>query len=84
MRSRVCKVRGKQFRYNYDRALVEWVCKPTDPDDEVEDGYVILDSVGLSRKNWDNKESRAYYLDLWVDDIGEECYCLAQDFKRFG
>ena len=47
------------------------------------DGYMILDTVGLHRRNWENKESRDGYLLGWSDDIDAESARLASDFVRY-
>ena len=79
---------GKIFRYNYDNATVEWVSEATEDElkdnerwmkewgkpmwDIDDDGYCVIDSVGLSRSNWDDREMRDSYLDMWIDDLEEE------------
>lgn len=82
------KVGNRLFRYNVDRAIVEWVTKAT-PDmvaDDKEwiakygkplygidkDGYVVVDSAGLSREHWEDKEVRLEYLTEWNSDIDYE------------
>lgn len=47
------------------------------------DGYIILDTVGLRRENWANKEVRDEYLRGWSDDLDAEMSQLASDFVEF-
>ena len=98
-RSRSYKRNGKLFRYNFDRCLVEWIVKPTSEmiaDNKewqakfhkdlwnVEDGYTIIETVGLRTENWKNKESRDEYLDAWCDDLDEESEYLAHQYQMYG
>lgn len=93
------KIGKKEFRYNRDHAIVEYVCKAT-PDmyaDDAEwmekfnrplwgidkDGYVVLDSAGLSREHWDDKESRIEYLTSWGYDIDSETNYLVEEFVKY-
>jgi len=84
--SRVHKVGKKSFRYNYDRATLEWVCKPDAQmiEDNKEwqekfgkdlwdivDGYVVFDTIGLGRDNW--KESPKYWCEIYAGEISLEC-----------
>lgn len=48
-----------------------------------EDGYITLDSAGLSRENWKHKESRNYYLDQWNDELDEEAAYQAYLFEKY-
>ena len=48
-----------------------------------ENGMLEITSAGLSRENWENKESRAEYLGVWVDEIEEEAAILAADFVKY-
>ena len=66
MKSKVYKLDGKMFRYNFDRNTVEYVAKAGNEElkDEAEwmqkygeplfgidhDGYMVIDSIGLSRE----------------------------------
>lgn len=85
--SRVCKVRKRMFRYNYERCVVEYVFKVNKEmlaDNvewqakygkdlwEIEDGYCVADAVGLRKENWNNKELRLPYLEMWNDELDEE------------
>ena len=49
-----------------------------------DDGYEVVDSIGLSRKNWDNVEARKEYLQMWNDELNEEAAYLAEEFKMYG
>ena len=86
-KSRVYKVNGRIFRYDYDKNRVEWVSKATQeelkdneewvakynhPLWEIEEGYVIHDTIGLSLENWKNKEARQEYLEGYCYDIDAE------------
>ena len=57
--SSVYKRKKNKFRYDYEYAIVEWL----DENDEV------IDSVGLSRENWKNREARNEYLDGWIAEM---------------
>ena len=99
MKSGVYKFKGKMFRYNYDDSVVEYIYKATAEEikDEQEwiekhgiplinigkDGYVVVMEVGLSEKNWKNKEVRDEYLLEWVYDIDEENNALLNDFIKY-
>lgn len=48
-----------------------------------DDGYIILDSIGLSRKNWSNKEARDGYLSAWCNDLDAELESMAADFVKY-
>lgn len=90
-KSKVYKRGKRYFRYDYDNALVIWVAKATKEEfDEnkewqekhgkelfhIEDGYVEVDSVGLGKSNWTNKEDRDSYLDMWNDELDEEIFFM--------
>ena len=95
MKSKVYKLDGKMFRYNFDRNTVEYVAKAGNEElkDEAEwmqkygeplfgidhDGYMVIDSIGLSRENWENREARDSYLHGWAQDLGEESSRLAAE-----
>lgn len=84
----IYKYNGKCFRYDFENAIVEYVSKATaeeKKDNEEwtakygkplweidESGYMIVDSIWLSRENWKDKEARNEYLE-------EYCYQL-EDF----
>ena len=48
-----------------------------------ENGMTEITSAGLSRANWENKESRNEYLSMWCGEIEEEAACLAADFIKY-
>jgi len=90
----------KMFRYNRERAEVSYVAKATaeeiadnqkwlekygKPLFEIQsDGYVVINSVGLSRENWDDKEARDEYLNEWCMQMEEElAYMTADLVKEF-
>ena len=86
------KIGNKTFQYDREKAIVRYVFKATPDmyEDDAnwmkkhgrplygidEDGYVLLDSAGLSVENWKNKESRIEYLTLWCHDIDYETSSL--------
>lgn len=98
-KSKVYKLDGKLFRYNFDRSTVEYVAKAGEDEmkDEAEwmqkygeplfgidhDGYMVIDSIGLSRENWQNREARNGYLESWSIDLDEETSRLAADFVKY-
>ena len=98
--TRVVKVGKKLFRYDREDCVVQWVSKATaemrkDNEEWMEkwgrplwdigdDGYEVVDSIGLSRKNWDNVEARKEYLQMWNDELNEEAAYLAEEFKMYG
>lgn len=100
MKSKVCKVNGKLFRYDYDNSVVEYVYKLSDEEiqDELdwmekhngkplvgmdEDGFSVVESVGLRRENWENKEARMEYLNVWADELDEEAAYLMDSFIKY-
>lgn len=100
MKSNVYKLGGKMFRYNFDRSTVEYVAKAGKDElkDEAEwmqkygeplfgidrDGYMVIDSIGLSRENWENREARDGYLYSWAQDLDAESSRLAANFVKYG
>ena len=44
-------------------------------------GYCLVDSVGLSKNNWNDKESRDYYLEEWIAELNYEAALYAKEFK---
>ena len=99
MKTQIYKRGKRTFRYNFDEAIVEYVAKATKDMlednkewqakrgenlwDIDEDGYMVLDSAGLSRANWKNKESRDYYLDEWNYDLDEELAYQTSLFEKY-
>lgn len=97
-KSKVYKVDGLLFRYDYDRSVVEyvskagaqelkdneeWMEKYGEPLWDIEDGYVVIDSIGLRKENWKNKESRIGYLEQWAAELRYEADCMAADFLKY-
>ena len=97
-KSKVCKVNGLLFRYDYDRCVVEyvskagaqeikdneeWMEKYGKPLWEIEAGYVFIDSIGLRLENWKNKETRMEYLEQWAAELRYEANCMAEDFIKY-
>lgn len=99
MKSKLYKLNGKLFRYDYDRSVVEYVYKADKETIEEENewlkthdrplydideqGYAVMDSAGLSVKNWKNKEARNEYLSGWAFELDEEAAYLADEFERY-
>lgn len=76
--SKIIKKDGKQFRYNYIDNVVEYI-------GEIDGELEVLDSVGLSKENWDNKEARDEYLDEYIMDLNEEESYMTKDLMdEFG
>ena len=90
--SGVYKREGFSFRYNFERCIVEYVSKPSKeeladneewvakfgkPLWDIEEGFIVIDAVGLCPENWKNKEVRDEYLDEWIFELREavEFYC---------
>lgn len=96
MKSKPYKLHGKLFRYDFDHYVVEYISKADDEmiaDDAQwerkygrrlynigEDGYIVLDTVGLHKENWTNKDARDEYLSEWVFELDEELHFLATEF----
>lgn len=99
MKSKPYKLNGKLFRYDFDRSVVEYIAKATAEDlaDEAEwkakygrslfniddDGYMVIDTVGLHVDNWKNKAARDEYLSGWCGDLDEESSALVADFVKY-
>ena len=99
MKSKPYKVSGKLFRYDFDSSTVEYISKAEPEDIEAErewmerhdkplygigaDGYMVLDTIGLNRKNWENRAARDEYLSGWAVDLDAEATALAADFLRW-
>lgn len=92
---------GRWFRYNGETSEVEWCAKATEEEyrenknwirkfgeplwkiDEY--GLMTVCSAGLHRSNWLNKEARDEYLDVWNEQIEEECNAIsAAELSAFG
>lgn len=88
----------RTFIYDRQDAIVMWVSKITKEEIEdnqrwmdkynkplwetIEDKWIVIDSVGLSREHWRNKHERECYLDQWNQEINEECEWLSKDFGK--
>ena len=96
--SRPYKRGNRLFRYDHEKAVVQWVSKATD-DERMENetwqmkygeplwsidrhGMIVHHTVGLARENWKNKAVRDEYLDIWNDEIDYECQMIAE--QEFG
>ena len=98
--SKVYKRKKKSFRYDYENCLVLWVEKATEEDvkdnkewiekygkplfEIDEDGYIEIQSVGLSKSNWTDRQARNEYLDEWIYELEEETAYLIDQFVKFG
>ena len=94
----MCKVGKRMFRYNADKCIVEWVEKASADmyEDDArwiaehgrplwgidKDGYIVLDSAGLSREHWDDEDARTMYLTEWNYEISDEVDYLVDEFVR--
>lgn len=92
--SGIYKKDGKAFRYNYEWNIVEYICKASKQEiednkswqekfgknlwDIDENGYIVVDSVGLSEMSWKDKEERDEYLGEWISEMQYECEMMAQ------
>lgn len=74
--SKPVKVNGKLFRYNYKYNEVEYITHESNEFGPIE----VIDSVGLSKENWENKEARNEYLQGWIAELDEEAERLAGEF----
>lgn len=99
MKSKPYKVSGKLFRYDFDSSTVEYIAKAGTEEIEADrewkethgrslygigdDGYMVLDTIGLNRKNWENRAARDEYLSGWAVDLDAEAEALAADFLRW-
>ena len=92
------KIGKKLFRYNPEHRVVEFIEKATPDmyEDDARwiekhghplwgidmDGYIVLDSAGLSREHWDDKETRIMYLTEWGYEIDDETNYLVSEFIK--
>ena len=97
--SSVYKREGKCFRYDFERCVVERVAKagPEELADNAEwmaergkplwdideDGYMVLDAVGLRPENWKRKGVRDEYLDGWIAEMAVEFECEMEMFVKY-
>jgi len=72
---------GSEFRYNYERSLLEWITRVDwdfDENDELVETKLkeakVVDAIGLSKDNW--KEDPQYWVDRYQEEINEECAFL--------
>lgn len=54
----------RSFRYDYEECILECVYV------DIEDGIVLLDSIGLNPENW--KDNPKYWCERYNEDITEE------------
>lgn len=77
------KLDGSEYAYDMKNAVVMFLFKD---EDEVEHfgideaPYRVLDTVGLSRDNWNDRAERDEYLRGYKQDLDDESSYLAQDF----
>lgn len=99
MKSKVIKVSGKSFRYDFDHCIVELVIKAGKEEiaEEEEwrakygrplygidnDGYMVIDEAGLCMDSWTHKDTRNEYLTGWAEELDEEAQQLAADFVKY-
>ena len=99
MKSKPYKLDGRLFRYDYDRCVVEYIYKASAEDIKEEqewiaehgrplldidaDGYSVVDSVGLRKENWDNREARREYLGEWSAELDEEAKWETYYFEKY-
>ena len=92
------KIGKRMFRYDAERCVVQYVDKATPDmyEDDKEwmakyghplwgidnDGYIVLDSAGLSREHWNDKEARIEYLTEWSYEITAETDWLVADYME--
>ena len=72
--SKLYTLNGKTYRYDFDKALVEWVRKPSKETlaADIVEGYTVIDCIGLARENWEDKEARDEHLEGWQFEIEAE------------
>lgn len=63
--SKPIKVGDKWFRYNYKYSELEYITHPSNEHGPIE----VIDSVGLSVENWNNKAEREAYIQGWIKDL---------------
>ena len=62
----------------------EWLARHDRPLWDIdENGMMEVTSIGFSRENWDNKESRDEYLSVWCDEIEEETAYMVDEFIKY-
>lgn len=99
MKSKPYKVSGKLFRYDFDSSTVEYIAKAGTEEIEADrewkethgrslyrigdDGYMVLDTIGLNRKNWEDKGARDEYLAAWAVDLDAELEEMTANFVKY-
>lgn len=48
-----------------------------------DDGYIVLDTIGLHPDNWKDREARDGYLNAWCNDLDAELESMAADFVKY-
>jgi len=79
------KIGNRLFAYDKEDKVVDIVFKDDEEVDILGDDkapWRIMDSVGLSEENWNDKEARIEYLQEYSDDLDYEADSLAQQFIR--
>lgn len=77
------KLDGSEYAYDMKNAVVMFLFKDEDEVEHfgIEDApYRVLDTVGLSRDNWNDKPERDEYLRGYKQDLDSETSYLVQDF----
>lgn len=74
--SRVVKREGRRFRYNFTDCVIEWIYKENGIDE-------IIDSIGLSKEHWLDKEVREGYLEEYNYRLDCEARELMWEYERF-
>lgn len=73
--SKPVRIAGKWFRYNYKYSEVEYITHISNEHGPIE----VIDSVGMSKENWDNKQERNSYIEGWAEELDAEAERLASD-----
>ena len=47
-----------------------------------DNGYALVDEIGLSNAHWDDKETRDEYLDIWMTEKEYECELYRREFCK--
>lgn len=97
-KSKVIKLDGSLFRYDFETSVVEYIVKASKEEIEEEKmwkqkyghglldidekGYIVLSAVGLHVSNWKDKEARNEYLSEWLAELREETEHLVSDFIK--
>lgn len=100
MKSKPYQIHGKLFRYDFDDGTVEYISEASEESiaDEQEwikeygrplfeidqEGYIVLETAGLSPEHWKNKAARDEYLSVWADELDEELAALEKQYELYG